>query len=197
MGAIFQEFFEKLKMIIDSPTKFFNSVKKEEIEPAFKYYAVLLLIPVAIMLILGLTLGLAMLNIAGMAGIIPGIGALIVVAMAVVFYILGLAGSFISSAIIHIFAYLLGAKKGFRNTYKAVVYGATPATIFAFIPIVNIIFIFWSMYLEIKGISILQDMPMGRALLAVILPIVVIGGAVLLLSLLALGVAAPIAWAGY
>ena len=93
-----------------------------------------------------------------------------------VFYVVMAIGIIIKAVILHVIVYLMGTKKGFANTYKAVAYGNTPSALFSWMPLVNIIFGLWSWYLTVKGLSKLHGMTMGMALLATLIPLIVVGG---------------------
>ena len=186
---------EKIGNVLQSPTKFFQSVKSEvSVGNAFKYYAVIALIPTAILIIIALVLS-SLLSL--FTAFIPGsqffgffLGGL-AAAFFIAMYIAGLVLTFVGAAILHAFAYLFGARKGYENTYKAMIYGSTPAVLLGWIPFIGIIFGIWSLYLDIKGLSILHEISMGRAAGAVLLPVIIIIVLIIAASLFALGTFAP------
>ena len=81
---------------------------------------------------------------------------------------------FIGAAWLHLFVYLLGGRKGYIRTLKAVTFGSTLSMLFGWIPFVGILAGIWSLVLEVLGIWELQEMTTARAALAVILAILVI-----------------------
>jgi len=175
------DFIEKIKLIIGDSNKFYDKVSGEDLGEPIKYLLLVLIIPTVLIILLS---GLFMTFVLGIIQAMPGgadipafvltLGPLIGVLFGVFYYISTFVGSFIHGAILHVIVYLMGAKKGFQNTYKAVAYGQTPNIIFGWIPLLNIVFGIWSWYLVIKGLSKLQDMTMGRAFLATIIPIIVL-----------------------
>lgn len=57
----------------------------------------------------------------------------------VVFMIMAIAGAFIGGAILHLFVYIAGGRKGMTQTIKAVMYGSTASLLFGWLPIINMI----------------------------------------------------------
>lgn len=103
-----------------------------------------------------------------------GFGIIIVIILFVIFFISGLVGIFIGGGIIHLGVLLFGGKRGYSETVKALVYGGTPAYLFGWIPFLTIIFAIWALILEIFGIRELQDLSTGRAVAAMLVPIIII-----------------------
>jgi hypothetical protein len=101
--------------------------------------------------------------------------------------------TFIGTGILHIGVKIMGGKNGIFKTYKAIVYSLTPDRILGLVPIsiiagltgavvFGLIILIWVLALEVKGISILQDMSKGRALVALFLPIIFLLGTLLLIG---------------
>lgn len=183
------DLIETIKMIMGNSEKFFNSVKKEDIGPSIKYLLLLLIIPsVIIILLFSVFFGIIVNFLAFVPELesvpvyfISLLGPLIGIFIGGTFYISYFIGSFISAAILHVIIYLMGAKKGFENTYKAIAYGSTPSILFAWFPFVNIAFGLWSWYLIVKGMSKLQNVTMERAFIATLVPFICVLGIIALL----------------
>jgi len=62
--------------------------------------------------------------------------------------------------------YLVGGRRGVAQTIKAVMYGSTPS--FLLTPLLP-----WALIVQVIGIRQLQELPTGRAILAVILAIII------------------------
>lgn len=85
------------------------------------------------------------------------------------------------AAIIHVFAYLLGAKKGYSRTFAAVCYGtavAPLAAVFtilsAFVPLAGLgsaLIGLWALQIEYRGVQHFHDISSFRAGMSIILPI--------------------------
>lgn len=104
----------------------------------------------------------------------------IVISVSVISIIVGV---FVIGAVIHAFVYLLGGKKGFIQTIKALMYGSSAALIFGWIPIINIIAIIFSLKNQIIGIRHLQELNTIRAILAILIPSIGVAFLVILLIL--------------
>ena len=167
-------FFDKIKTVLASPSRFYNSVKAET---GFKAPMVYLLVMSAVSVVLSMVYsytGLPGSTASSVSGVLAGIP---------LAWISGIVATFIIAAVFHIFVYLLGGKNGFLQTFKSDVYGSTPTYLLGWIPYVNIaVGIYALFYLIPKGISIQHNMSMGRAILAILLPVVII---VLVIFLLA------------
>lgn len=171
-------FGEKVKGFLLSPTETFQKVKDEDLGPLMKYFVILTLIFSILMAVIMIGLSSAMLSILPvklpfMAG--TAAGGLAAVVTFITLLISLLIGLFIVAAIVHIFVYLLGGRKGYTQTVKAMGYGMTPSLLLGWIPFLNIIVGIWALIVEIIGIRELQEMSTGKAVLAVILPGIIIG----------------------
>ncbi len=158
---------EKIKKILLSPSELFNAVKSEEgFKNAFIYLALMSIVSIVLNYFLSSQYS------AMLAGL--GLPSALGIAIILVIWLFGLIASFIAVGFFHIFVYLLGGKEGFSSTYKAFAYASTPSNLLGWIPYIGIIFSLWSLYLEVKGISMLQNMSMGRALAAILIPIIIV-----------------------
>jgi hypothetical protein len=169
------DFIEKVKGFLMEPSKTFDAVKEDTLEEAIKYYAIIAAIYSALSAILlafaGALLGSMMgfRNLGMMMG--PGAGAAILFfIMSMIFVIIG---AFIGGAILHIFVYFVGGRKGIEQTIKVVMYGATPWLLLGWIPLIGFITSIWSLVLEILGIRQLQELTTGKAVLAVLIPVII------------------------
>ncbi len=171
-------FEEKIRLILGNSEKFFNKVRNEDIVPSIKYLLFLSAIPTLfIILFSNITLGFFPSMLLLMNSQMPSfmsqiMGSMIGFLVGGIFYICLFVGVFLSAIILHAIVYLMGAKRGFENTYKAVAYGSTPSILFSWIPFVSIIFGLWSWYLVVKGVSRLQKITMEKAFIATIIPII-------------------------
>ncbi len=185
------DFIEKVKGFLTEPSKTFDAIKEEDLGEAIKYYAVIATVYSVIFAVLfafmGSLLGSMMggQNLGMMFGAGAGIGGAVIIF--VVFMILAIISAFIGGAILHIFVYIAGGRKGIEQTIKAVMYGSTPGLLLGWIPVIGFIAGIWSLVLEILGIRQLHEIPTEKAVLAVVLLIIV---AVVLSIILAAVIAA-------
>ena len=184
------DIIEKIKGFITDPTKTFNAVKQESLGEALKYYAIIAAVYSAILALmfafmgafLGSMMGLG--NVGSMMGIGAGIGTAII--LFIVFLLSSIIGAFIAGAIMHIFVYIVGGRKGISQTIKALMYGSTPTLLFGWIPFIGMLAGIWSLILEIIGIKELHELTTGKAIMAMLIPII-------LLIILAIIIAALVA----
>ncbi|MBI4014741.1 MAG: YIP1 family protein [Candidatus Aenigmarchaeota archaeon] len=152
--------FHNAMSVVTGPDKFFASVKKEKgLAEPMKYYAVISSVPLLV---------LAVVMAAGFSIMpMPVMGGAVIAGLAIL-WLLQIAVLFLSAGIMHIAVKMLGGKSGYANTYRALAYGATPAALFGIIPFIGIVASLYSLYIEVKGISALQKMSTGRAVVAVL-----------------------------
>ena len=172
-------FIEKVKGFIINPIETFQQVKEEPLGDGLRYYVPLLilqsLLNVLIITVLAGTLGG---NIFSVYESLPGFamgGSVFMVLLFTLFVVGGLIGVFIGGGIIHLGVLMFGGKRGYIETVKAVIYGGTPSLLFGWLPFIGIVFGLWAFVLEIFGIRELQEMSTGRAVAAVLVPIIIIG----------------------
>ncbi len=171
------DFYEKVKGLLLEPSKTFDALKEEPLDGAIKYYICIAAIYSALFaLLLGFAGSLfgSMMGF-GNLGMMMGAGAGIGVAITffVIFMIMAIAGAFIGGAIFHIFVYIAGGRKGMTQTIKAGMYGSTASLLFGWLPIINMIAVIWSLVTEIIGIRQLHEITTGRAILAMVLPLII------------------------
>lgn len=171
--------FDKIIDSLASPTKLFHNVKDEELSGAFKYYAVISLIPTIVFVLIIMAAASLVTSFttqfaaAGMPAEMLAVMNMFLILgplIGVLFYIIGLFGSFLSAAITHIFAKIYSSKGSYNDTYKAFVYSSTPSQVLFFLPGINVI---WSFILQIKGMAILHKTTTGRAALIVLTPLII------------------------
>lgn len=167
--------FSKIKNVILSPNKFFESIKTES---ELKYSLVYLLVIDIIYILLTYAVT--------MVGLGNGFGGLFsfTLTTAIVFYATGIIATFVFGGIIHLSAKLFKGKGNYLSTFKALVYGSTPAVLFGWIPFVGIIPSIYSLYLEIKGLSRLHQFSFVRGLLALIVGGIVSGIIIVIIAFL-------------
>lgn len=179
-------YLELIKGFFLLPVETFRTVKDTDYRDTLVYFLILVLIytvlSVPIMLV-SLSLMWPVFN--GMFGRL-GIGTLTgfgIVSIAVVMIIVALVFLFIGAAWLHLWVYLLGGRKGYRETLKALAFGDTPALLLGWIPLVGFLAGIWSLVLSILGIRELHGISTARALGAVIIAVAI---PLLILVLLAL-----------
>ena len=159
--------FQKAMGFLQQPSKAFDGEKKTEVMEAFVYMAVLSVIVAVLSGLMSLFSAL------------PGV----VITLIVVSYITGIVASVIMGLWLHLWSYIFGAKKGLNQTLKTVFYSGTPNYLLGWIPVINILFLLWTLYLNWVGLQRLQGMPGNRAamtiVIAFVIPMIVVAALVL------------------
>ena len=169
-----------------APTATFRASKGDSLGNAFRYYTILLVIWAILAAIVWLVMGYlafqdAIIRIGNMgifgsqiAEALSNFGAFVSTFQLFTiyaFFLLSLVGIFFSAFIWHVFALLFGAKKEFKQTIKTTMYAATPFFLLGWIPYIAVIGIIWYLVLLIIGLSEMQEMTMGEAAMAIVVPI--------------------------
>jgi hypothetical protein len=173
------DFIELVKGFILSPTESFQKVKGADLGDTLKYYLILVVINTILSVIVSLV---ALSTMWGtISALFPGLGlgapaaagfGIVVFAIMMIFILLVVL--FIGAAWLHLWVYLLGGRKGYLSTLKAVAYGDTPSLLIGWIPFIGIIGAIWAFILSIIGVRELHEMTTGRAAIAVILAVVIL-----------------------
>ncbi len=178
-------FGEKVKGFLVKPVETFNVHKGESLGAAYQYYIVLFVIFSILSAIVVIALDMNFLNTTIQTfSQVPGMewvsafsvfGAFVVafdVFFLYVMFVIGLFWIFVSGLILHCFALMLDAGKGYNQTIKAMMYAYTPYLILGWIPYVNIIVAICMLVLLALGIRELHEISTGKAVMVVLIPIV-------------------------
>ena len=163
-------FLEKIKLVITNPKEFFRKIEAEKnIKTSIMFYIYLQLIV--------LPFGI-------LAGFLTGqVDTLLKALVFPLAFIFGLFIFFFALLVYHYIIRLFGGRQGIIRTFQAFIYGATPALLLSWIPIVNILVSFYSMYLNIIGLIKLHRMETHKAVIAYFAPAIIILFISLILSL--------------
>ncbi len=156
--------FKKIIPFFAAPAKAFEAERRENLFEALKY---------------GLC-GIAVLAV--LSGIVSTVILKAVAGSNVVFaflflFLITLVGGFLGlvfySLWLHLWTYLLGGREEFENTVKTVFYAATPVYYLGWIPFVSIIGLVWFFVLQAVGLTKLQKLSTGSAILVVLAGILI------------------------
>lgn len=181
---------QKFRMVLAHPGQFFDAVKNEQgYEAPVKFYLFIMFIHAIIMNAIFL---LAFSLISSISGIGSGLGIELILVMifssilsANISVLLSIAFTFLGAAVLHLIAVIFGAKRGFQNTYKALIYASAPSILvwpvmglllvnsWAAIGAVALIYI-WAFILQVKGLSRLHEISGSRAFAISITPIIIV-----------------------
>jgi hypothetical protein len=171
--------FELMKGFLLSPVETFRKVRDTDLGDSLRYYLLLLAINAVLSAIVNLAIAgsvwMVFSDLFKQAGLaVPAVAGAGVIIIALVMIIVQFVLVFIGAAWLHLFVYLLGGRRGYLETLKAITFGSTPAMLFGWIPFAGLLSGIWSLVLGIFGIRELQDLTTIKAVLVVILALMVI-----------------------
>jgi hypothetical protein len=170
------EYLDMIKGFMLSPAETFRNVKDTSYGDTLVYFLALVVINTV------LTLPVMLLTFPSMGTVFVsifqqlGFGTLTAfgnVLFAVMMIIGSLVCLFIGAAWVHLWVYLFGGRKGYRETFKALAFGDTPALLLGWIPLVGMLAGIWSLVISVLGIRELQEISTNRALGALILAVII------------------------
>lgn len=173
------EIIEKVKGFLLEPTRAFETSKEETLEEAVKYY---LLIAAVFSLLFAIITGIIYSIFYSIVN--PLISKYIVLKVPngitetfgdfFMLFILMLIGVFIWGALLHVSAYFLGGRWHISRSIKVALYSSTPLILLGWIPILNIFGWIWVGALNVVGLHQYQDLSEGKAITAVLAPIILL-----------------------
>ncbi len=153
------DFLGKTKGFLIDPLRTLEASKEDSLDDTVRYYLITVVIFSALFTFRSIIAG------------DENEGAITIFARTWVF---GVIGIFILGLFIHIFVYLVGGRNGNAQTIKAVMYAATPGLLLGWIPYINIIAVIWSLVLVVHGIHKFHEITVGRAIIAVLVPVIIL-----------------------
>ena len=88
---------------------------------------------------------------------------------------IGIATLFLYSGVAKLTAKIFRERIKYETAVKAIAFGATPAVLFAWIPVLNILFAIWSWYLFIRAFKIIEKIKAEKAFYISIPVFIIIG----------------------
>lgn len=184
-----EEIIQKAKGFLVNPAESFRKSRSDSVGAAYRYFVVLLVIYTILSAIVAVAVGMYAFNDmiaqlgqtgmlgAALAGALSGLGPFVAAMMIFIvylFFFIALFGIFLKGLALHVFVLMFGGEKGYRQTLKTAMYATTPFLLLGWIPYVSVIGALWYLILLIIGIRETQEVDLGKALLIVIVPIVLI-----------------------
>jgi len=186
---MFDDLLSNVKGFIMTPSETFKKTSEKSLGAAYQYYVALLVIFAVLFGIVVVSMGLATFtSMVDKMAVVPIVGGVaagavanfsgFVIALGVFFvyllFLFYLLGVFVEGLIMHAFVLLMGGEKGATQTVKTMMYASTPFLLFGWIPFVSIIAYIWSFVLLIIGLKENHEMDLGKAVLVVLIPIVLV-----------------------
>ena len=169
------DFMEKVKGFLLEPSRTFHYSREDSLVNALKYYLILVLFYSVLEILVRIFFGEMIVSLMAEYAMISGdmgIREIIMNSLSDVVY--AIPGLFIIGAFLHIGVYMSGGKNGLNQTIKALVYSSTPSLLFGWIPVINVIAGSWSLILNIMGIREFQEISTVRALMAMVVPFILL-----------------------
>lgn len=186
------QFVETAKKFMLDPKKSFQKSRKDRVP-----YGYLVRISAIYAVLSGLIMGGIFAGASATLGQgSPLLGVGLTIAMILGIFVASIVGMIIAGLVLHVFAYLVGARKGLEQTLKTVIYGFTPTALLGWIPFVGVIFSIWTLVLEVVGLRELHKLTTGRAVIAVLLPIIIVGVIVMVFLAWLFTLIGPALWEG-
>ncbi|TRZ90067.1 MAG: YIP1 family protein [Methanosarcinales archaeon] len=201
------DIIEKVKGFLSEPTRAFETSKEEPLEEAVKYY---LLIAAVYSLLFAIITGIIYSIIYSIVN--PLISESTVLKGYIVLkvpngitetfgdffmlFILMLICVFLWGAILHVFAYILGGRWNISRSIKVALYSSTPLMLLGWIPFLGIFAWIWVGALNVVGLHQYQDLSEGKAITAVLAPIILLLLTVLTILIILISTIIPMAISG-
>lgn len=183
------DIIETAKGFLLQPVQSFQKARVTALGDAIKYFIILLIINTILTVIVDLVLGSAILSAINQVMGQIGMGELFLAetlgmaVAAIILVIISLIMVFVIGGWLHLFVYLLGGRKGYIETVKALLFGSTPYMLIGWIPVIGILVGgIWSLILAILGIRELHQVSTGKAAGAVILAAIILMVIVVLIA---------------
>ena len=169
------DFIEKVKGFLLEPSRTFHYSREDSLVNALKYYLILFLFYSVLEILVRIFFGEMIVSLMGKYVMISGdVGIKEIIMNSISDVVYAIPGLFIIGAFLHIGVYMSGGKKGLNQTIKALVYSSTPSLLFGWIPVINVIAGSWSLILNIMGIREFQEISTVRALMAMVVPFILL-----------------------
>ena len=150
---------QKIKAVVTDPKGFFSAARSEQgYSDAMKYYAAILLVPLAVELV-----------IQNMGGTIAEVGVFETLSSVVNVYIVSMLLTFVFAGLIHGVAKLISGVNDFNKTYRVVAYGMTPSVLLGWVPIAGILASLYSFYVMVQGMKVTHGMTTLKSAVSVVL----------------------------
>jgi len=173
------DYFKLMKGFLLTPVKTFRTVRDTDLGDSLKYYLILLAINAVLSAIVSLAMASAVrttiTSIFTQAGIpLPAVTGAGVIGIALMMIIVQFVLVFIGAAWLHVFVWLLGGRRGYLQTLKAIIFGSTPTMLFGWIPFIGFLAGLWSLVLGIFGLQELQNMTTLKAVLVIFFSVMIV-----------------------
>ena len=173
------DYFEMMKGFLLSPLESFRKVRDTDWGDSLRYYLILLVINAVLSAIVSIgmassawTTFSALFTQAGVP--LPAVAGTGVIFIAILMIIVQFVLVFIGAAWLLVFVWLLGGRRGYLQTLKAIIFGSTPTMLFGWVPFIGFLAGLWSLVLGIFGLQELQNMTTLKAVLVIFFSVMIV-----------------------
>lgn len=192
------DLIEKVKGFLSEPTRAFETSKEEPLEEAVKYY---LIIAAVYALLFSIITAIIYSVISSLEikynPITEPLSLSETFSIFFMFFILMLICVFIWGALLHVFAYMLGGRGHISRSIKVAMYSSTPLILLGWIPLLGIFGWIWVGALNVVGLHQYQDLPEGKAIAAVLTPVILLLILAIVILIIIVSVIIPMAITGF
>ncbi len=192
------DLIEKVKGFLSEPTRAFETSKEEPLEEAVKYY---LIIAAVYALLFSIITAIIYSVISSLEikynPITEPLSLSETFSIFFMFFILMLICVFIWGALLHVFAYMLGGRGHISRSIKVAMYSSTPFILLGWIPLLGIFGWIWVGALNVVGLHQYQDLPEGKAIAAVLTPVILLLILAIVILIIIVSVIIPMAITGF
>lgn len=198
------DLLKKAKGFLADPVKEFETSKEESLEEAVKYYLFIaavysFLSAIMTSIIYSIVSSIVSENVPSeyqnMVSL-PARGFSELFSDFFMSFVLMLICVFIWGALLHAMAYILGGRWEIARTIKVAMYSSTPLILLGWIPMLGIFGWIWVGALNVVGLHQYQDLPAGKAIASVIVPIILLIILAIVLLIVAVTIIVPMAMEG-
>ena len=159
-------FFTKIFYVCLRPREFFDSIKYDfSLWSAVKFYSAISIISILLNIVLSAIIFPSGLNRIP-AFLLQNLYLISLTLVIIPFY--------------HLFVYIFGGRNGIGKTFGVFLYASSPVVMVSWIPLLPFIVVFYSVYISIIGLKILQEVSFTRALLAYFIPFLILAVSIIL-----------------
>ena len=185
--GLFNAFIETLQIVLSKPSTAFTTMKREGGLGDPLLYAI---IGGTVGIVFAVTYNFVLRSFApfgdrhgALAHLFGGLGWIILLILAPVFVVIG---TFIGSAILHVCLMIVGgAKQSFETTFRVICFAEGSASPLLVIPFCGgLIAGIWKIVLYCIGLARAHETDTGRAIIAVLLPLIICCGGLLLIAMM-------------
>ena len=171
--------FQRIGAGITKPSELFDEVAGEGIGPAFAYLAVVQWI----LFIFAIPTVLVMVILVKLLPFVPfefavgplGIFTVKLAVASIGAYLFILLFSFLGAGVFHLWCLLWGAIGDYADSYKIIVYSATPFFVFGWIPGINLLVLVWRFVLVGVGLVKIHYLSATKAVFMILIPLILVG----------------------